>query len=136
MASRSTDASPKVRLETLPSPSDAAAGIAEGLIDPVASPAALRSTRLPQHGVEFAASQRLLGPLATQRERNSPGWVPPCARSYWISMSPALRTGVTPLPLTVVDWLNSKSMLVVPVGSCTRCQNMCMKFRPLGVVSW
>src|ERR1700675_3711665 len=36
--------------------------------------------------------------------------------------SPAVRTGVTPLPLFVGDWFSSKSMLVVPEGACTRSQ--------------
>src|SRR6266545_5890386 len=77
----------------------------------------------PQHGTVLLASQTVAGlPLVTQRWNPSTGVVPPWARSYLISTSPAVRTGVTPLPLTCVDWLNSKSMLVVPDGSCTRSQ--------------
>src|SRR6266540_4154309 len=56
----------------------------------------------------------------THRWRPSVGTVPPRARSYLIRMSPAVRKGVTPLALSWLDWLNSKSMLVVPLGSCTR----------------
>ena len=35
-----------------------------------------------------------------------------------------MRTGVMPLEDSVVFWLNSKSMFVVPDGSWTRDQNM------------
>src|SRR5215213_8270904 len=56
-----------------------------------------------------------------------------------ISMSPAVRRGVIPLPLHPVPGqeflLNSKSILVVPLGSWTRLQN---RFRNPDVVepSW
>src|SRR5262245_393914 len=49
-ASKSSCASPKVRAETAPSPSELAARIALVLIEPVASPAAVRLVRAPQHG--------------------------------------------------------------------------------------
>ena len=61
--------------------------------------------------------------------------MPPWDRSYWISRSPAVRTGVTPFAEMVLDWLNSKSMLVVPLGSCTRCQNRLRNLAPDVVVS-
>ncbi len=40
-----------------------------------------------------------------------------------------MRTGFTPLPQSVDDWLSSKSISVVPLGSCTRVQN---RFRKPG----
>src|SRR5215207_4365597 len=130
IAEKLTLASPKVRGDTSPSPSDSAAGIGLVLIDPVARPEAVRSTRSPQQGVLFAASQSDLSPVVTHTDRNSCGLVPPCVRSYWISRSPLVRTGVTPFDERVSDWLNSKSMFVVPVGSWTRCQNICRKSPP------
>src|SRR5918994_283472 len=139
-ASKSTCASPNVRGLIGPvvaSPSDSLTGIGEVLIDPVASPVAVRSTFLFQHGSEFAASQSAaVAPSepSIQRERNRIGLVPPLDRSYWISKSPDVRTGVTPLPEMTLDWLNSKSMFVVPCGSCTRCQNR-FRNRPSGFVS-
>jgi hypothetical protein len=54
-ASKSSWASPNVRAETLPRPSDSPDGIADVLIDPVASPAALRLTLVPQQGTELDA---------------------------------------------------------------------------------
>src|SRR5215207_5639754 len=116
-----------------PSPSDSAAGMAEVLIDPVASPAAERFTFASQHGSVFDASQSAaVAPSepSIHWERYRFGTVPPRERSYWISTSPEVRTGVTPLAESCSDWLNSKSMLVVPLGSCTRCQNRCRKFWP------
>ena len=40
-----------------------------------------------------------------------------------------------PLPEWSRIWLNSKSMLVVPLGSCTLCQNTFNKRSPVNVVS-
>lgn len=53
-------------------------------IDSVASPAAVRLCLSLQHGVEFAASHWLLGPPVTHLDIDRLGFVPPCARSYWI----------------------------------------------------
>src|SRR5262245_38223125 len=138
IADRSICASPNVRALCAPSRSDSPAGIAEVLIDPVASPRAVELTRLLQHGAPLLASQSDPAPDVSQREMNSCGLTPPCDRSYWISMSPALRIGVRPLlvqsasPVFGVHWrlLNSKSMFVVPDGSCTRDQYMFRKPLP------
>ena len=103
------------------------------LIEPVASPAAVRFARVPQHGVALRRLALTAGATSsTHRDTKSCGLVPPCARSYWISRSPAVRTGVTPLLEMVDDWLNSKSMFVVPLGSWTRCQNMCRNLSSSG----
>jgi hypothetical protein len=88
-----------------------------------------------QHGSEFEASHCDVAPVVTHRDTNRIGFVPPWARSYWISRSPAVRTGVTAFPEVVLDWLNSKSMFVVPEGSCTRCQNRLRNLAPEGLVS-
>ena len=108
-----------------PSPSDSAGRDRRGVDRAGRVAAAVQvGLRSPQHGGEFAASHcdeaGRWSPIGTA---NRTGFVPPCERSYWISRSPAVRTGVTPLPEIVSDWLNSKSMFVVPCGSCTRCQN-------------
>src|SRR5262249_9432065 len=58
------------------------------------------------------------------------GTVPPFARSYVISLSPTVLTGVTPFVEQLVGfalvsqnfWFSSKSMFVVPCGLCTRVQ--------------
>src|SRR6266545_2361571 len=83
-ASKSSCASPKVRGEMLPRPSDSAAGIADVLIDPAASPAALRFVLVLQQGKEFDASHCDVAPDVTQRDTKSCGFVPPWERSYWI----------------------------------------------------
>ena len=108
------------------------------LIEPVASPAALRLALVPQHGTELEAWHCDAAPLVTQRDKNRIGFVPPCARSYWTSRSPALRIGVRPFAVQSASdalgvhcrLLNSKSMLVVPEGSCTRDQYMFRKPLP------
>ena len=112
-----------MRAETLPSPSDSPAGMAVVLINPVASPAAVRLTRSLQHGVELAASHWLLGPEVTHRgqerlrvvgsEKGRTG----SGRHRRTDRRHAVRRK------RVLDLLNSKSMLVVPLGSCTLCQN-------------
>src|SRR6266576_4220017 len=87
------------------------------LIEPSKFP--LRLCSGPQQGTLLFASQTVAGlPVVTQRWRPRIGFVPPCERSYLIKMSPAVRTGVTPFELSTFDWLNSKSMFVVPWGSC------------------
>src|SRR5918995_3566301 len=135
-ASKSSCASPNVRGEIAPSPSASAAKIDVVLIDPVALPAAVRFALVLQQGAALDASHCAPGPrVVSHRDTNRTGFVPPWERSYWMSRSPAVRTGVTPLPETVLDWLNSKSMFVVPEGSCTRCQNRFRNLRPAGVVS-
>src|SRR5919112_2591553 len=48
-----------------------------------------------------------------------------------MSLSPFVLTGVTPFADLVVLWLSSKSMLVVPEGSCTRVQNSA-RYLPVG----
>src|SRR5690348_3926090 len=58
---------------------------------PSAKPAALRLTRLPQHGTAFAEKHWLLAPVVTQRSRPSTGLPPPLVKSKVIRMSPALR---------------------------------------------
>ena len=40
-----------------------------------------------------------------------------------------MRTTLTPLPQPVLAWFSSKSISVVPLGSCTRVQN---RFRKPG----
>src|SRR6266545_73809 len=122
-------ASPNVRADSvrgllggMGSTTEPVGGLLEGsLMDPSKLPARLCTG--PQHGTVLLASHTVAGlPLVTQRWKPRTGLVPPWARSYLISTSPAVRTGVTPLPLGVLDWLNSKSMLVVPDGSWTRSQ--------------
>src|SRR5688500_4107308 len=98
----------------LPSPSASACGMAVVLIEPVASPAVVRLLLSPQHGNALDASHWEVAPDVTHSDTNRTGLVPPWERSYWISRSPAVRTGVTPFAEIVLDWLNSKSMLVVP----------------------
>src|SRR6187401_3880425 len=113
-----------------PRPSESAAEIGRRLIEPAAIPAAVRLTRVFQHGTALFASHCEPAPDVTQRDAHKVGLVPPCERSYWISTSPSVRTGVTPLAEITLDLLNSKSMFVVPFGSCTRRQNRLRK-RPL-----
>src|SRR5918994_2377516 len=98
------------------SPSDSAAGIDEVLIVPAAHGA-------PPHVAE-GASRSVVGPQAvpvhvrpvmSARE-------PPWSMAYSMSRSPAVRTTLGPDAHLVFDWLNSKSMSVVPLGSETRLQ--------------
>ncbi len=76
------------------------------------------------------------------------GTVPPLARSYVTSLSPAVRSGVsgvTPLPLSAQfvvvavgsqkSWFSSKSMFVVPDGFWTRDQNSSRNLSPAEPVS-
>src|SRR5215207_9826551 len=100
---KSTVASPKVLGEIAPSPPLSSAGIALVLIDPVAMPPALRFVRLPQHGTLFEASHCEPAPAVTHFDSHSVGLVPPCERSYWISRSFVVRTGVTPLADSTFD---------------------------------
>ena len=87
------------------------------LIAPSATPAALRSTRLPQQGSALDARQSLtLSPFASvsHLSRPSTGFAPPLVKSNVTRMSPAVRRGVL-LPVARVElWLNSKSMLALP----------------------
>src|SRR5438477_3365112 len=112
------DASPNVNESSAPRPPLSEAAIAEVLTVPNASPAAVKSVAGPQ----AAPSQVRIEIVAT---------VPPLARSYVISLSPTVRTGVTPLVEQFGGvalgsqkfWFSSKSMFVVPDGFWTRDQN-------------
>ena len=81
-------------------------------------------------GKELLATQLLAvsAPLPSiQVYLKSTGTVPPLVSLYSISRSPSVRSGVTPL-VDSLDWLNSKSMLVVPLGSWALVQNRCKNF--------
>src|SRR5215217_3448779 len=118
-ASRSIAASPNVRgLSVAP-----VYGSTTGAVLTLPTASVPRALTLLQQGREFDASQTVdATPLVLQKWMPNVGCVPPCERSYLIRTSPAVRTGVTPLLLSTRDWLNSKSMFVVPVGSWTRSQ--------------
>lgn len=113
MALRSTEASPKVRA-LCPWVSVSIWAIAVLLIVPAASPAAVMSVAGPQ--AEAAAFQRRSVMLAL---------APPWSIEYSMSRSPCVRTLFGPVAQVVGDWLNSKSISVVPLGSETRAQYMC-----------
>ncbi|WTE69761.1 hypothetical protein OH775_24770 [Streptomyces sp. NBC_01615] len=121
-ASRSSCASPKVRALRAPRPSELAEVIAVVLIPAVASLADDRSVAGPHWE-----------PVHLRTEMD--GLTPPCSRSYWTSRSFAVRILVTPLEDVVWLWLNSKSMFVLPWGSCTRVQNKFRKLRFAAVFS-
>ena len=80
-----------------PSPSDSFPGIGTLLIEPVATPSRRQVDLRVQHGSALFASHWAGAPVVTQRDSHRVGLVPPRDRSYWISASPSLRTGVTPL---------------------------------------
>src|SRR3972149_5526638 len=99
-------ASPNVRAESERGSSGGIGSVTETeLRDPSKLPPRLCTG--PQHGGCWPLASQF--PLVTQRWKPRTGFVPPCARSYLISTSPAVRTGVTLFELKVVDWLNSKS---------------------------
>src|SRR6185369_13240995 len=115
------DASPNVNELSEPIPPLSAAAIAEVLTVPNASPAAVKSVAGPQAPAVGIPHVRI-SIVAT---------VPPFERLYVISLSPTVRTGVTPLVEQFVGvalgsqnfWFSSKSMFVVPDGFWTRDQN-------------
>ena len=114
MASRSIEASPKVRALSPPSPSPSAAAIAVLLMVPTAAPLVLRSVDGPQ--------------AAPCHRRNvTVARAPPWSMPYSISRSPTVRSLLMPLAQVTPDLLNSKSISVVPLGSCTRAQKMLRK---------
>src|SRR5215217_2899628 len=116
---RSSCASPNVRAAREPEPMmpfDSLAGIGELLIVPLAhglppqvAEGASRSWGAPQ------AEPFQVRPVMLAR-------APPWSIEYSIRRSPAVRTLLGPAVQFVVDWLNSKSISVVPVGSVTRLQ--------------
>src|SRR3954454_20556546 len=120
MAARSIDASPNVRAESGPTPSELEAAIADELIEPIALPA--KDVSAPHDEPPHVRS-------------DSVALLPPLSRWYSMRRSPAVRTGVTPLVESVCDWLNSKSMFVVPFGSWTRVQNRCRNDFPAALFS-
>src|SRR5690242_9056912 len=73
-----------------------------------------RLTALSQHGSVLLASHWVVGlPLVIQVCLASTGTpLPPKSKS--INRSPAVRTGVTPLALSVAVWLSSKSICAEP----------------------
>src|SRR6266536_2874681 len=87
------------------------------LTAPSAKPAALRLTRLPQHGRAFAEKHWLVAPVVTHLSRPSTGLPPPLVKSNVMSRSPALRLSVFG-PVVVrsgcASLLISKSMLAEP----------------------
>src|SRR6266511_6031499 len=86
------------------------------LTAPSAKPAALRFTRLPQHGTELAEKHWLADPLVTQVNRPSTG-APLPPKSNVISRSPAVRLssfGPVVVRFGCVFWFSSKSMLALP----------------------
>src|SRR5262245_29338182 len=105
-------ASPKVRTDSVRGAFGAIGSVTGTvLLQPSKSPAS--EWTLSQHGSELLASQTVAAfPEVVHRWYPRTGLPPPCERSYLISTSPAVRTGVTPFPLSVLDWLNSKSMFV------------------------
>src|SRR5262245_19324647 len=115
-AVRLMPASPKVRpgRSEPPDGGGLASCTVPALTAPSAKPAADRSTRLPQHGSEFDERHWLVAPLVTHLSSPNTGLPPPLVKSNVISMSPAVRTGVTPFALGVEFWLNSKSMFAEP----------------------
>ena len=93
--SRSICASPKVRAEMAPNPSESAAVIGRRVDRALGVARRVRLTCDPS----TAASCRLAlarWPVSPTRQEQT-GLAPPWDRSYWISRSPAVRTGVTPL---------------------------------------
>src|SRR3954469_16970046 len=129
IASKEMTASPKVNASSAPMPSPSAGRIALVLTEARASPDAVMSIAAPQ-----------AEPVHVRIE--IVGTVPPFARSYVISLSPAVRAGVMPLVeqfVGVADgsqffWLSSKSMFVVPDGFWTRDQKS-SRYLPVAVTS-
>src|SRR5918993_611475 len=129
---RSICASPNVRRAREPEemmPSDSAAGIAKVLlIVPVAH--GPRST--PPTSFEGSPSGQSAegwemfwaGPQALPVHSRAVmvAREPPWSIEYSRSRSPAVRTTLGPTEQPVLDWLNSKSISVVPLGSVTRLQ--------------
>lgn len=114
-AVRFTAASPKVRAG---SDTFAIGSVTVTVLTaPSANPAALRSTRLPQHGSEFDAKHWLVDPAVTQVSKPRTGLPPPLVKSKVIRMSPAARFS-TFAPVVVRFgcwfWLISKSMFAEP----------------------
>ena len=64
----------------------------------------------PQQGPEGDDSH---GPVAVQRDNPRVGFPPPLKPNR-MSMSPGVRTTVVPFAVSVLDWLNSKSMFALP----------------------
>ena len=60
--------------------------------------------------------------MVTQRDRNSSGLVPPWRGRTGSGRRQRCGPGSRRWHDTSLDWLNSKSMFVVPDGSWTRCQ--------------
>ena len=114
IAWRSIEASPKVRALSPPSPSASAAAIAVLLRVPTAAPLVLRSVAGPQTA-------------PCQRRNVTVARAPPWSMLYSISRSPTERFLLMPLAQVTPDLLNSKSISVVPLGSCTRAQKMWRK---------
>ena len=105
-AVRSIEASPNVSARSEPPETGSATVVV--LTAPTATPASGMTG--PQHGTVEDASH---GPVAVQRDRPSVAWLPP-EKPKSTSMSPGVRTTVIPFAVSVLDWLNSKSMFAVP----------------------
>src|SRR5262245_19114848 len=71
------------------------------LIAPITPCAALNGCTTPQHGAFPPFFSHV--PDRIHRWKPSVGTVPPWSRSYLMRMSPAVRTGVTPLALATLD---------------------------------
>ena len=71
MASRDTDASPKVRGSRSPRPSLSASAMSDALMAPVAFPAPLNASLSPQQGKELEASQAIPSEPSSQVIRNN-----------------------------------------------------------------
>ena len=114
---RSSCASPKVRACFAPlsmSPSDSAKGIVEELIVPAAQ------GLQPQvaDGMSRSAGSPQAVPLHVRAVMSARE--PPWSMAYSSRRSPAVRTLLGPEAQFWLDWLNSKSISVVPLGSDTR----------------
>ncbi len=124
-----------MRAETGPSPSESAAGIGVTLIDPVASPAAVRFVFVDQQGRLFDASHCAVDPVGDppgHEQDRVDAALGEVVLDQHVTGRPDRRHAVAE---SVSDWLNSKSMFVVPEGSCTRCQNRFRNLAPEAVVS-
>src|SRR5262245_46149789 len=100
-------ASPKVNAGSV-APVTGSTAAAVAFTDPSAIPA--RGITVPQHGAALPDSH---GPVAVQRDIPRVGFPPP-VKPYRMSMSPGVLTTVVPFAVSVLDWLNSKSMFAVP----------------------
>src|SRR6266849_1426408 len=82
--------------------------------EPSAKPPVVRLTSAPQQGTPSAGTSHwVAAPLMTHLDRLSVGTpLPP--KSKVTSMSPAVRSLVTPFALAVLLWLNSKSRCAEP----------------------